>query len=64
MSNVINQICQWLGYTLHDGSSYNNQWTTTDGYVIMTGCIIIIAITLTIISLVNRILNRFFGGKS
>ena len=63
MSNIINVICQWLGYTLHDGSSYNNQWTTADQIVLMTGCIIIIAFVITIISLINRILNRFIGGK-
>lgn len=61
MTNIINKICQWLGYTLHEGQTYNT-WSTADQIVLMTSCIILIALTVTIISLVNRILNRFFGG--
>lgn len=61
MSNIISKICEWLGYTLHQGST-SQSWTTADQIVLMTSCIIIIALTVTIISLVNRILNRFFGG--
>lgn len=62
MSNIVNIIAQWLGYTLHEGSTYST-WTTADQIVLMTGCIIIIAFTVTIVSLINRILNRFFGGN-
>lgn len=63
MSDVISYICNWLGYTLHDGASSYNVWTTSDQYVLMTGCIIIIAFVLTIISIINRVLNIIISRK-
>lgn len=62
MSNIINYICQWLGYTLHDGQQYNT-WSSADQIVLMTGCIVIIIFIITIVSMINRILNRFLMGK-
>lgn len=53
---MLQYVCNWLGYTL--GTN-----TTVDNIIYTTACILIIMFVITIISLINRLLNVFLMGR-